>query len=77
MLNNIREIKNCLVNIMGRFPLSVLSFTYSIHQKPRVRRYDYVEQSPMSDKELAYSRTTEVLPVTILMKTVADRDSLS
>lgn len=36
MANDTRGKKNCLVNLKSGFPLSILSFTYSICQKPHV-----------------------------------------
>lgn len=40
MANDIAEMKNCLWNLTGRFPLSVTSYRYSTYQNPHVRGHE-------------------------------------
>lgn len=64
MANDKREIKNCLVNLMGRFLLSILSFSTAPIRNP-------TSQVTKQHKQMEHSDTTEVLPFALLVKIVS------
>lgn len=79
MENATIETKNCLVNLMGRLPLSIKIFAYSAHNIliPEVmkRPKNYADAIDVLSRHVECTRTRQILPVTLHVKIVADYDS--